>query len=61
MLEFDVKKISRVLTLSPARLGTCVGSDTSVYLCEVVDNGKGLNIPSSRVDDMTGLGEPVNC
>ena len=55
MLGFDVRKRSIVSAWSPARSGIRV----SDYLCQVIDNGKGLSIPTSRVTDIRGMGEPV--
>ena len=57
MLGLDMRKRSRVFTVCPARSGTRVGSE--IYLCQVIDNGKGLSFPTSRVGDIRGIVEPV--
>ena len=57
MLGLDVRKRSRVFALSSAQSGTRVGSD--ITCVKSLYNGKGLSVPTSRVGDIRGKGEPV--
>ena len=48
MVGFDVRKRASVFSLSPARSVRLAGFD----ICQVIDNDKGLRIPTSRGADI---------
>ena len=48
MVGFDVRKRANVFYSYPARSVRLAGFD----ICQVIDNGKGLSIPTSRGADI---------